>query len=268
MTGDEAGWYRDPAPPQPSAPSTLRYWDGKGWTTQVKAAPKKVRQAWQAEIAEQQRAWAVQQMQQMQQMQTATYDAPATMVVETSRDFTPDGERLAGWWSRVGASMIDGVITGVLGILFAWRFVRQLVDVSTGAVTDLEEASAAGSAPPDSSVYVHDFVMAYLGILVVMVLVRFVYDVGFLKGFQATPGKMALGLEVRLRERPGVLPWGTVLLRWLAQRGYGLLAFVPVLGGLVVLAYGLLDPLWPTWDGNRQALHDKVAKTNVVTRRR
>ena len=29
-----------------------------------------------------------------------------------------------------------------------------------------------------------------------------------------------------------------------------------------------VTPLWPTWDGNRQALHDKVAKTNVVTRRR
>ena len=25
--GEEAGWYRDPAPAHPNAPTTLRYWD-------------------------------------------------------------------------------------------------------------------------------------------------------------------------------------------------------------------------------------------------
>lgn len=265
MMGEEAGWYRDPAPPNPGAPSTLRWWDGKQWTTEVKQATKRERQMWQAEAAAQQREWAAQQMQA-----TAYADgggAPGVMVLEASRDVTPDGERLAGWWQRVGASVLDSVITGVLGVLFAWRFVQQVVEASTGALTAMAEASANGSAEPDTSPYLHDFVMGYLGVVVVMVLVRFVYDVGFLKGFQATPGKMAMGLEVRLRERPGVLPWGTVLLRWLTQRGYGLVAFLPVVGGVLVAVYGLLDPLWPLWDGRRQALHDKAARTNVVRRR-
>ena len=146
MTGDEAGWYRDPAPAQPHAPTTLRYWDGKAWTTQVKAASKRERQAWQAEIAEQQRAWAVQQMQQ-----AADAGAPVMTLLETSRDFTPDGQRLAGWWSRVGASVIDGLITTVLGTVLGWRFIHQVVDASMGAVTDLEEASAAGSATTPES---------------------------------------------------------------------------------------------------------------------
>jgi uncharacterized RDD family membrane protein YckC len=29
----------------------------------------------------------------------------------------------------------------------------------------------------------------------------------------------------------------------------------------------LLDYLWPLWDDKKQALHDKVAKTNVVRTR-
>ncbi len=91
----------------------------------------------------------------------------------------------------------------------------------------------------------------------------FVYHVGFLMALQATPGKLALGLRVRLRSRPGPMPLGTVLLRWLGQFGYSILNVVPSLG-LVFGLYGLLDVLWPLWDGKKQALHDKIARTNVV----
>src|SRR4051794_6622218 len=34
---------------------------------------------------------------------------------------------------------------------------------------------------------------------------------------QATPGKLLLGLRVRLRETPGPMPLGTILVRWLTQ---------------------------------------------------
>ena len=30
----------------------------------------------------------------------------------------------------------------------------------------------------------------------------------------------------------------------------------------------ILNLLWPLWDDKRQALHDKIAKTNVVVKRR
>jgi uncharacterized RDD family membrane protein YckC len=107
---------------------------------------------------------------------------------------------------------------------------------------------------------------AVLGFIAVSLVVNFVYGVGFLKMFQATPGKMALGLEVRLRERPGLLPWGTVLVRWFTQNLGTLLAFVPMVG-VFAKGFSLLDDLWPLWDGKRQALHDKVARTNVVRSR-
>jgi uncharacterized RDD family membrane protein YckC len=29
----------------------------------------------------------------------------------------------------------------------------------------------------------------------------------------------------------------------------------------------LLDHLWPAWDGKKQAIHDKIARTNVVRSR-
>jgi uncharacterized RDD family membrane protein YckC len=41
---------------------------------------------------------------------------------------------------------------------------------------------------------------------------------------------------------------------------------VPLVGLLSSL-FSLFDVLWPLWDGNKQALHDKVAKTNVVRSR-
>ena len=46
----------------------------------------------------------------------------------------------------------------------------------------------------------------------------------------------------------------------------GAVALVPLVG-LLGSVYSLLDDLWPLWDGQRQALHDKVARTNVVRTR-
>jgi uncharacterized RDD family membrane protein YckC len=71
---------------------------------------------------------------------------------------------------------------------------------------------------------------------------------------------------VRLRARPGPLPWGTVLARWVMQNLGSAVVVVPLLGPLGWV-YSLLDDLWPLWDGQRQALHDKVARTNVVRTR-
>jgi uncharacterized RDD family membrane protein YckC len=176
---------------------------------------------------------------------------------------TPDGEPLAGWWHRVGAYLLDQVIlaagTVVVGLPMVLRVGR--------AYTDLFGSVQAGSVPgPGAYARLADEVagpMALLG-LVALVL-GFVYNVGFLKWKQATPGKLMVGLKVRRREVPGALPWTTVLVRWLTQNWFSFLFPVPVLGALVRL-YPLLDDLWPLWDRRRQALHDRAAGTNVVRR--
>ena len=47
------------------------------------------------------------------------------------------------------------------------------------------------------------------------------------------------------------------------QAVLSLLGNIPLVGNLFSLA-ALVDLLWPAWDDKKQALHDKLAKTNVV----
>ena len=93
--------------------------------------------------------------------------------------------------------------------------------------------------------------------------IQFGYAVYFLSRTGATPGKRALGLSVRLRERPGVPSVAVAARRSSVQAVLGLLSNIPLLGNLAGLA-AMLDLVWPAWDDKKQALHDKVAGTNVV----
>lgn len=274
--GEAAGWYRDPAPPNPSSPSSLRFWDGTQWTAQVKPASKRQRLAWQAEDAELRRAYAMEQAQlRAQQMASRAAQQQAgglqvaapTVVVEVSRDFTPDGERLARWGRRYAARIIDNFILWALDIAFGWHFLSQMMSAYTDLLNEIVQDRQASRTSPPPEVLGQQLAAvmapAFMGFLLVVIVVDFVYVVGFLKGFSATPGKMVLGMQVRRRDRPGPLSWGTVLMRWMFQVGYGVVTLVPFLGYLASV-YWLLDNLWPLWDGKRQALHDKAAATNVV----
>ena len=89
------------------------------------------------------------------------------------------------------------------------------------------------------------------------------YQYFFLTRTGQTPGKMAIGISVRLRERPGPPPSEAVLRRLALPVVLFILPLVPVIGSIAGLAR-LLDLLWPAWDERKQALHDKVAATNVV----
>jgi uncharacterized RDD family membrane protein YckC len=229
MTQTPAGWYADPAPAEPGSPPRHRWWDGERWTEHVQPA--------------------------------APYP-PASARTPT----TPDGQPLAGWWRRFAALVLDGLIQLPLAIAVGWPFVSQVVDAYSGYVRDALDAGAAGSAPPSSADVMSSVMGPMLGYTVVAALVSLVYNAGFLKALQATPGKLALGMRVRLRERPGPMSWGTVLLRWLSQDGATVLGIVPFVGTVAAL-YPLVDGLWPLWDDKRQALHDKAAKTNVVRAR-
>jgi uncharacterized RDD family membrane protein YckC len=263
--GQPAGWYRDPAPPNPAFPTTVRFWDGAGWTTRTRPASKRERQAWQQELLAQQREYAGQLVARAEAGDAVAQQQLAMATAPPERSVTPDGQQLAGWWLRAGALLLDGVATLVLGLLFSWPWVREVAHGYRLYIDDVVSAAQAGAPTPDPSAFMSTLAGPLAMITVVFLLVDFVYEVAFLKGFQATPGKLLLGLEVRLRERPGPLSWSTVLLRWLGKSGVGLLRLLP-LGSLVSGVYSLLDYLWPLWDHRRQALHDKLAHTNVVRR--
>jgi uncharacterized RDD family membrane protein YckC len=155
---------------------------------------------------------------------------------------------------------VVGIITGIVAspwITDAYHIYRDWFD-------ELLKSGGTGSTTTvDTAQLQRDLARPLAFIVGIQLLVGFCYHVGFLMWKQATPGKLMLGMRVRLRECPGPMPLGTVLLRWLSQFGVGILGLVPVVGSLAGV-YTLLDYLWPLWDDKKQAIHDKVAKTNVV----
>jgi uncharacterized RDD family membrane protein YckC len=266
MTDMPEGWYTDPAAANPQLPTTMRYWDGRQWTAQVRAAKRNELAAWRQQVAVARMEMAAAQSTQVAPGEVVAGYPPEQVVGEwASRDFTPDGQQLAGWWSRVGAAVIDWILTTVLTVLFGWGAIQDMVAAYRSFMDLVVQASEAGAPMPDTATFVDQIGGPALTFSAIAIAVKLVYQVGFLKGFQATPGKMVLGIEVRRRVERGPLPWGTVLLRWVAQNIASLLSMVPVVGFAAGI-YWLLDVLWPLWDPNRQAIHDKIARTNVVRR--
>jgi uncharacterized RDD family membrane protein YckC len=178
---------------------------------------------------------------------------------------TPDGQFLAGWWQRVWAYLLDGIVVTVVGGLLASPWLGDVYDAYRAFFDQVIRDAEAGRPTSDATMtaFQESIVGPMMTIALIYLVVGFVYQVGFLMTVQATPGKLLLGLRVRLRERPGRLPLWSVLLRWAGQSGYSILSVVPVLGSLLGI-YWLLDHLWPLWDGKKQAIHDKIARTNVV----
>jgi uncharacterized RDD family membrane protein YckC len=169
----------------------------------------------------------------------------------------------------VAAYLIDGVAVGVASsILTIPAQVRMQRDL-TGLMRELERQSSQSTAP-DLGAFLGDYLHALEPIVlwsgIASFVVWFLYSSIMLRLKGATLGKMALGIGVRLRERPGQLPWSTVLLRALAQQWHLLTAFLPLVY-FAVSWWPWLDGLWASWDRKKQALHDKVARTNVVRTR-
>ena len=76
-----------------------------------------------------------------------------------------------------------------------------------------------------------------------------------------TPGKQIVGIRAaRLDGHP--ITWGHGFVREILVKQilFGLIAWFTVIGGI-------LDVLWPLWDANKQALHDKIVGTIVVSDR-
>ena len=234
MTQAPPGWYPDPGPIPHGVPRGSRYWDGRRWTEHVARAG---------------------------------HSQVAVARVRT----TPDGEPLAGWWPRVGAPLLDSLILTPVLLLAGWPFLHRVWGGYMDFLGRAVRASQAGGPPPDPTDVMNRFLWPLLGFAAISLAGNLVYNAGFLKWRQATPGKLIVGLRVRLRERPGAMSWGTVVLRWLGQNWYALpvlvpLTVVPFLGSAVSF-YPLLDDLWPLWDERNQAVHDKLARTNVVVHR-
>jgi len=259
MTQTPPGWYPDPGAPPGVAPH-VRYWDGQRWTAHVQpvqgARPPQPPQ---------------------QSVQPAYGGAPSRP--QKPGPTTPDGERLSGWWWRVLASLLDGVFlsiaANVVSLPFQIQFQRDL-DELTQRYLDTGPGESI-----DFSTFWNESIDVYrdhmVGILLVPTLFTIAYFVGFLRWKGATPGKLICGLRVRLRDRPGRLPWSTIAIRVGVQTVLpsallvtGLLSgstSVLVLCYLAAMTFWMVDALWAAGSKKRQALHDIAARTNVVRTR-
>ena len=240
MTTPTPGWYADP-----EVPGQMRWWDGSTWTGDVYERVEPPGGYLSETPADQPAGQA-----QLAATTTATRTPGA---VPSAGPVTEDGVPLATWGRRVGARVVDTLITTPIGLLLSLPVlldvVRHLVDVAR---------SQQGDPTPDLfAAYDAQTLRSLAVVTLVTLLVGLVYEMVFLLWKAATPGKLALGLRVR-RVQPGEpLRAGVVARRWI---GYQALAQVPSVGPV----YALVDVLWPLWDPRRQALHDKLAGTVVV----
>lgn len=115
----------------------------------------------------------------------------------------------------------------------------------------------------------------HAGYLIGLTALAVIYVLLMLRFCGATLGQLLVGLRVRRRDPPGAMPWSTCMIRALCSvTGVALISALVVTSvspgvglawTLATYLYLAADGLWPLWDPNRQALHDKIAGTNVIT---
>ena len=159
--------------------------------------------------------------------------------------FTPVGgepQELSGYGARVGAFFLDLLV--VLGLQFA-----------LGLVIGIVVAASGGKVSDD-----RDLFQALSIVLGLLVTLCYLTILEARKGAHngQTLGKQATGIRI-VRDDGQPMTYGRALLR----EGVGkyLLALV------TLYIYLVVDYLWPLWDGENQALHDKIASTHVVVLR-
>jgi uncharacterized RDD family membrane protein YckC len=151
---------------------------------------------------------------------------------------------LAGWWSRVGAALIDFTIVGIGGVLLA--------------IALMAPAGALWFA--DENVGIVAVVVGLLLTVVCVSLVALFYAPALMARTNGkTLGRMATGIRV-VRASGQPISFGFALLREVVVKVL-LFGFAATLtGGLSTLA----DVLWPLWDEENRALHDFVVDTRSV----
>lgn len=201
----------------------------------------------------------------------------AAPIVGVPTPATPDGAPLAGWWMRVLAQFIDGlvldVVTWIALLPTTVPLMRDFADMQREIDRQLRQSPDVAPDLRGSLTHLGATFESHAIWLLLAIVMGIAYSAIMLRIWGATLGKLALGLRVRLRDRPGPLPWSAIGRRLAVQQIGNLVTVALFLGAafwvVMLLAAPLslvllLDPLWAAWDDKRQAIHDKVARTNVV----
>jgi uncharacterized RDD family membrane protein YckC len=151
---------------------------------------------------------------------------------------------LAGWWSRVGATLIDGIIVGIGALLIMALF---------GSVFSV------GFFASDEAGIVSLVVGLLLSFVAIAIVALFYAPLMMARTNGKTLGRMAVGNRVvRANGEPMTFSWAM-----LREVGVKALLF-GVAGSLTFGLANLADVLWPLWDDENRALHDFVVDTRTV----
>ena len=152
---------------------------------------------------------------------------------------------LAGWWSRVGATLIDGLIIGI-GALVIMAIFGSVFSVG---FFDSEETGVIA------------LVVGLMLSFVAIAIVALHYAPLMISRTNGkTVGRMAMGIRV-VRANGQPMTFGFAMLREVAVKA---LLFGAVAGSLTFGLANLADVLWPLWDEENRALHDFVVDTRTV----
>jgi uncharacterized RDD family membrane protein YckC len=147
-----------------------------------------------------------------------------------------------GWWRRVGATILDGLVLAI----------------PSGIIAALLGATAAGTGLGSIGGHYNG---AYWVATVIGLLIGILYF-GFLMGRQGVNNGQTLGSQVTgyrvIRDDSQPVTFAYAVVRNVVMQK--LIGVVPIIGGIVLL----LNYLWPLWDRENQALHDKIVKSHVV----
>jgi uncharacterized RDD family membrane protein YckC len=153
--------------------------------------------------------------------------------------------RLAGWWSRVGAQLLDLLIVWVPGGI--------LLTLPIVAATSAADGSASERTWLIATI-VASFLVMGAHLFYAPLLMR---RAGRRNG--QTIGKQVTGIRV-IRASGEPMSFSQAAMRQIIFKSFGGI----VASTFVPLFPWILNYLWPTWDEQHRALHDLAADTRVV----
>ena len=154
---------------------------------------------------------------------------------------SPLGWHYGGFWIRLGARFIDGIVLGVPLLLVAALLIPNLIRTM---------GNARNPGNPTFAAFTLSFFLVYF-------LVVITYEVVLLRYQGATLGKMACGLKV-VRSDGSSLGWGVSVGRFVMWNV--VTSGIPYLNMVLVPTSGIMAGT----DAQKRALHDRVCDTRVV----
>jgi uncharacterized RDD family membrane protein YckC len=162
---------------------------------------------------------------------------------------SPGGQPLADFGTRALAYIIDVAIVSAVAMVVA---VPVMVIFF---VTKLNGLDPYGPEPDAFRDFLVPLLLLEVGLLLLILVIYYVYDVEMLHRSGQTVGKRAMKIRVVPIDPAAKLTRGMAAKRYLVE-------FV---GGIVIPFFSYVDGLWQLWDKPyQQTLHDKFAQTVVI----